>query len=159
MRTKVLVASRAAWESPGMKTIVREASVRWRAGKKRPTATVSTGRGVFRPADFLLGRVREPHADAAELIAAAHAISFCLALSHALRLKTFAKGEVIVTAAATMVRTVEGWTITNMHLDVVSRLAGINQGRFIDAAIRAKISCIVSRSLRANVSMNAKLET
>jgi osmotically inducible protein OsmC len=141
-----------------MKEIVREASVLWKGGKKRPTARVSTGHGVFKPAEFLLGLAREPRADAAELIAAAHAMSFCAELSHELRLAAFTQGRIAVTAVATMARTTAGWTITNIHLNVAARLPGITQGRFIDAAIRAKTRCIISRSLRANVAMNAKLE-
>ncbi len=46
----------------------------------------------------------------------------------------------------------------NMHLDVLARLPKITQSGFIDATVRAKTNCLVSRLVRANMSMNAKLE-
>ena len=51
-----------------------------------------------------------------------------------------------------------GWTVMNIHLNVIARLPKVTQSKFIDAAVRAKTSCLVSRLLRANISMNAKLE-
>jgi len=45
-----------------------------------------------------------------------------------------------------------------MHLHVVAWLPKVTQGKFIDAAVRAKTSCLISRALRANISMNARLE-
>lgn len=143
-----------------MKEIIREASVHWRSDRNGQTAQVSTGGGLFKPADFLLDVVRDPRADgaAAELIAAAHAMSFCLALSHDLGTKALQQGDILVTAVATMRRALDGWTIANIALTVLARLPGVSQEWFIDAAIGAKTKCIVSRSLRASVSMNAKLE-
>ena len=46
----------------------------------------------------------------------------------------------------------------NIHLNVVATLSRLTQNQFIDATVRAKTSCLVSRLLRANISMNAKLE-
>jgi organic hydroperoxide reductase OsmC/OhrA len=50
------------------------------------------------------------------------------------------------------------WTIMSIHLAIAATLPKMTQGRFIDATIRAKTSCLVSRVLRANISMTAKLE-
>lgn len=157
---KVLVRAARMWQNQGMKEIVREASARWNGGRKRATARVSTGRGVFRPAKFLLEIARDPRAeaDAAELLAAAHAISFCAALSHELRASALRQGRIAVTVAATLAHAATGWTIIHIHLTVTARLPGVRQERFIDAAIAAKKECIASRSLRTNISMNAKLE-
>jgi len=95
----------------------------------------------------------------AELIAAAHARSFSIALSDELGLKARATGETITTATVTAERLAAGWTIRNVHLNVVAKLPKMTQAKFIDAAVRAKINCLISRLLRANISMNAKLET
>ena len=46
----------------------------------------------------------------------------------------------------------------NIHLNVVAKLPNVTQGRFIDATVRAKTNCLVSKLIRANISMNAKLE-
>jgi osmotically inducible protein OsmC len=67
-------------------------------------------------------------------------------------------GDILTSAAVTLERLAAGWTILNIHLDVVARLPNATQGRFIDAAVRAKTNCLVSRVLRATISMNAKLE-
>ena len=97
--------------------------------------------------------------DPAELIAAAHANSFSMALSEELKLKARATGETITTVTVTAEHLSTGWAISNIHLNVVARLPKVTQATFIDAALRAKINCLVSRLLRANISMNARLET
>jgi osmotically inducible protein OsmC len=93
-----------------------------------------------------------------ELIAAAHASSFSLALSKELRLKMAEAGEIFATATVTTEKVATGWEITNVHLTVAATLPKISQGRFIDATVRAKTNCMISKILHANVSMTAKLE-
>jgi osmotically inducible protein OsmC len=93
-----------------------------------------------------------------ELIAAAHASSFSLALSKELGLKTAATGEISATATVTTEKVANGWEITNIHLTVAATLPKISQAQFIDATVRAKTNCMVSKILHANVSMTAKLE-
>ena len=51
-----------------------------------------------------------------------------------------------------------GWTIINIHLKVAASLPKVTQGRFIDASVRARTNCVVPLLLRANISVNAKLE-
>jgi osmotically inducible protein OsmC len=92
-----------------------------------------------------------------ELIAAAHATSFSLALSNELRLQRSALGEIITTATVTMEHLAAGWAIVSMHLNVIARLS-VTQNEFIDAAVRAKTTCLISNVLRVKISMNAKLE-
>lgn len=96
--------------------------------------------------------------DPVELIAAAHAASFSLALQNELGRTRSASGDIVITATVTLERLAAGWTIMNIHLNVVAWLPKVAQSRFIDATVRAKTSCLVSRLLRANISMNAKLE-
>jgi len=139
-----------------MQLIIRKASVRW----KGKTGTVSTGSGVLKRVRFSLGFPLNngSHTDSAELIAAAHASSFSSALSKELGLKALAAGEIITTATVTLEHLATCWTIKNIHLNVVAKLRKVTQGVFIDATVRAKTNCLVSRSLRTNISMNAKLE-
>jgi organic hydroperoxide reductase OsmC/OhrA len=94
----------------------------------------------------------------AELIAAAHACSFSLALSNQLGLQPSALGEIATTATVTMEHFAAGWAIINMHLDVIAKLP-VTQNEFIDAAVRAKSACLISSILRVKISMNAKLES
>ena len=143
-----------------MNLIIRKASVRWKGGAKGGTRAMTTESGVLKKAKFSLGipLKNNSHTDPAELIAAAHASSFSWALSKELGLKAFAAGEIATSATVTLEHLAAGWTIMNIHLNVVARLPKVTQGRFIDATVRAKTNCLVSRSLRANISMNAKLE-
>jgi osmotically inducible protein OsmC len=121
---------------------------------------MSTESGVLKQARYSSGiPLRENSCtDPAELIAAAHAGSFSLALWNELGLARSASGNIITTATATLEHLAAGWTVMNIHLTVIARLPKMTQGGFIDATIRAKTSCLVSRLLRANISMNAKLE-
>ena len=57
----------------------------------------------------------------------------------------------------TMENIAAGWTMTQIHLDVVATVPKVAQCDFIDAALRAKANCPISRSLNANISMCAKL--
>jgi osmotically inducible protein OsmC len=159
-RNKVLVDSLLSSESSMMNLIIRKAHVRWKGGNKGGSRAVTTESGVLKQAKFSLGIMRKKVSDTdpAELIAAAHASSFSLALSNELGLSASAAGEVLITATVAMEHLAAGWTIMNVHLNVVAKLPKMTQNKFIDASVRAKTSCLVSRLLRANISMNAKLE-
>lgn len=139
-----------------MQLIIRKASVHWKGGG----GTVTTGSGVLKKVKFSLGFPLKcgSHTDSAELIAAAHASSFSSALSRELGLKALVAGELITTATVMLEHLADVWTIRNIHLTVAAKLRKVTQGEFIDATVRAKTNCLVSRSLRANISMNAKLE-
>lgn len=139
-----------------MNLIIRKASVCWKGGAR----SVTSDSGVLKRAKFSLGLPvkNNSHTDPAELLAAAHASSFSLALFNELKLKPSAVAEIATSASVTVEHLVTGWTIMNIHLTVVARLPKVTQGRFIDATVRAKTNCLVSRLLRANISMNARLE-
>ena len=144
-----------------MNLIIRKALVRWKGGAKGGTRAVTTESGVLKQARFSLGTPLKNNGsgtDPAELIAAAHASSFSLALSNELGLKAVAAGEIITSATVTLEHLAAGWTIMNIHLNVIARLPKVTQSQFIDATVRAKTSCLVSRLLRASISMNAKLK-
>ncbi len=143
-----------------MKLIMRKASVRWKGGVNGGTRAMTTGSGVLTQAPYSLGIPSGENSgtNPAELIAAAHAGSFALALSNELGLAGSASGDIAIGATVTLERLAVGWAIMNIHLNVVARLPKVTQSRFIDATVRAKTSCLVSRLLRANISMNAKLE-
>ena len=143
-----------------MKLIIRKASVRWKGGAKGGTRAVTTQRGAKRQSNLSLTFPfkRDSDTDPAEFIAAAHASSFSLALSDALHLRSSAAGEILTTSTVTLQHFAEGWTIVKIHLDVVATFPKKTQNEFIDATVLAKTSCLVSRLLRANISMTAKLE-
>ena len=143
-----------------MKLIMRKASAHWNGGAHGGTRVVTIESGALHQAGYAPGIPFRANSgtDPAELIAAAHAASFALALSHELGLAGSATGEIVTTATVTLEHVAAGWTIMNIHLNTIARLPRMTQDRFIDATVRAKTSCLVSRLLRANISMNAKLE-
>ncbi len=144
-----------------MKLILRKAEVCWKGGIKGGTQAVTTESGVLRRSRCSLGiplTSNGTDTDPAELIAAAYASSFSLALSEELGLKTVGAGEMVTVATVTLEHPTVGWAIMNIHLNVSARLSRVTQARFIEATVRAKTNCLVSRLLRANISINAKLE-
>jgi osmotically inducible protein OsmC len=60
-------------------------------------------------------------------------------------------------AAVTMEKIEAGWTVTKIHLDVIARIPGANQAAFDTAAANAKAGCPISRLLKAEITMTAKL--
>ena len=143
-----------------MDVIIRKAAVHWQGGARGGTRAVSTESGVLQQAKCSLGTPRKNRdaTDPAELMAAAQASSFSLALSQELGPRAFSAGLIVTTATVTLERLATGWSVMNIHLNVVAQLPEMTQSAFIAAAVRAKTNCVVSRVLRANISMHAKLE-
>jgi osmotically inducible protein OsmC len=143
-----------------MKKTKRTASVLWKSGAKGGTRSISTESGVLNAAEFLSGvpPKNDHHTNPAELIAASLVSSFSLALSNELGTSADAVGEIAITATVNTENLSAGWTVTDINLKVDARMPKISQGQFIDAAVQAKTNCMVCRLLRANISMNAKLD-
>jgi lipoyl-dependent peroxiredoxin len=142
-----------------MQLVIRKAAVQWNGGPKRDTRIVSTGSGVLKKARCASVAPLKGNSatDPAELIAAAHAGSFSLALAKELKLAPSASGSILTTATVTTEHLGTGWTITNIHLNTIATLPKVTQSEFIAAIVRAKTSCLISRLLRAIISVNAKL--
>jgi osmotically inducible protein OsmC len=94
-----------------------------------------------------------------ELIAAAHASCFAMALSNRLGEAKMTPETISVTATVIMEKLDAGWTVIESHLDVTVKLAGADEGRFMTAAGEAKAGCPISRLLvgSARISMDARL--
>jgi len=101
------------------------------------------------------GRGTNPY----ELIAAAHAACFSMTLANELTRAGLTQARINTTVIVTMEHLSEGWTITGIQLDVLAEAPRAKQSDFIEAAVRAKTSCTISRLLKTNISMSAKLET
>ena len=93
-----------------------------------------------------------------ELIAAAHAACFSMALSAQLGGANLTPASIQPTATLTLEKLDSGWAITTVHLDVVGRVPGADAAAFEKAANDAKTGCPVSKVLNAKITMNAKLE-
>ena len=137
----------------------RTATAHWTGGLKDGKGTVSTQSGVLNQTQYSFSTRFENGAgtNPEELIAAAHAGCFSMALSGQLA-ETGMRAESIDTKATlTMEKTDAGFTITTVHLDVSVKIPGGDQAKFDQAAQNAKKGCPVSRVLNANITVDAKL--
>jgi lipoyl-dependent peroxiredoxin len=139
----------------------RSASAIWQGGLKDGKGTVSTESGVLKqsPYSFSTRFEGQPGTNPEELIAAAHAGCFSMALSAELGKAALTPETIRTTAALTMDKTESGWTVTQIHLDVTVKLPNADAGKFEAAANAAKAGCPISRLLNTKITMDAKLES
>ena len=138
----------------------RKASAVWRGGLKDGKGTISSESGVLKetPYSFSTRFENGIGTNPEELIAAAHAGCFSMACSAELGKAGITPESIHTTANITMDKTDAGWTVTESHLDVAAKIPGVDPAKFTAAANAAKAGCPISRLLRANVTMNARLE-
>jgi osmotically inducible protein OsmC len=143
-----------------MKPFTRKASVIWEGTHQHGKGAVTTLSAVLKNAPYLFGKHMKAGrgTNPPELIAAAHAGSFSLTLADELGRAGYSPDQIDTIATVTMEDFAAGWTMSQIHLDVVATVPYAAQCDFIDAALRAKASCPISRLLNANVSMRAKLK-
>lgn len=137
----------------------RKASATWTGGLKDGKGAVSGASGVLRdtPYSFKTRFESEPGTNPEELIAAAHAGCFSMALSAQIE-KAGLKPEKIETEATVKLEKQEaGFTITAVHLKVNAKVSPADDAKFQEAAKNAKEGCPVSRVLNATITMEAKL--
>jgi lipoyl-dependent peroxiredoxin len=137
----------------------RKASAIWKGGLKDGKGTVSSTSGVLSntPYSFKTRFEDTPGTNPEELIAAAHAACFSMALSAQLGGAQLTPESINTAATLTMEKLESGWTITAVHLDVTAKVPGASAEAFNKAAQDAKAGCPVSKVLNAKITMNAKL--
>ncbi len=138
------------------------ASAVWEGSPIKGKGAVTTQHGALRRTHYVAQAtevLRGRTTNSAELVAAAHAASFSVALSGALNRAGLRVERIITTATVTSENlSMEDWTITGILLDVLAKVPAAKLTVFIDAAVDAKISCSIGRLLNTNVSLNARLE-
>jgi len=139
----------------------RKASAVWKGGLKDGKGVVSSASGVLSntPYSFTTRFENTPGTNPEELIAAAHAACFSMALSAQLGNANLTPESISTNATLTMEKLDSGWTITAVHLDVAARIPNADAAAFKTAADNAKAGCPVSRVLKATITMDAKLES
>lgn len=139
----------------------RKASAVWKGGLKEGKGTVSSTSGVLSntPYSFATRFENTPGTNPEELIAAAHAACFSMALSAQLSGANLTPESISTNATLSLEKLDAGWAITKVHLDVVARVPKADQASFNKAAENAKSGCPVSKVLNAEITMNAKLES
>jgi lipoyl-dependent peroxiredoxin len=138
----------------------RKASAVWQGDLKSGKGSISTESGVLKESQYSFGTRFENGVgtNPEELIAAAHAGCFSMALSAELGKAGFTPESIHTTAAITLDKTNAGFTVTESHLDMTAKIPGIDQAKFIAIANGAKAGCPISRLLNAKVTLDAKLE-
>jgi lipoyl-dependent peroxiredoxin len=138
----------------------RKASALWQGGLKDGRGSISTDSGVLSQTQYSFStRFEEGNGtNPEELIAAAHAGCFSMALSGQLGNAGLTAESINTTASVTLTKTDAGFTITTVHLDVRARVPGADRQAFETAANNAKAGCPVSRLLKAEITMDAQLE-
>jgi osmotically inducible protein OsmC len=139
----------------------RKASAEWQGGLKDGKGTLSTDSGVLSrtPYSFSTRFENGPGTNPEELIAAAHAGCFTMALSAQLGGAGLSAESLKTTATLTMEKLEAGWAVTKIHLDLTAKIPGADQAKFDAAAAAAKAGCPVSRLLNAEITLDARLES
>jgi lipoyl-dependent peroxiredoxin len=138
----------------------RHASAVWLGSMKEGKGTLSTTSGVLKETPYSFAQRFENAAgtNPEELIAAAHAGCFAMALSGKLTGAGFPPEKLNVRANLTLEQVQGSWTITTINLDLSAKIPGIDRAKFETLAADAKANCPVSRLLKANITLDAKLE-
>jgi lipoyl-dependent peroxiredoxin len=138
----------------------RTAKAVWTGTLKEGNGKISTPSGVLQdaPYSFLTRFENSRGTNPEELIGAAHAACFAMALSAQLSTMNFTPANIQTTATVSLEKLDAGWTISKVHLDLHARVPGITQAAFESAAASAKANCPVSRLLKAEISLTAVLE-
>lgn len=138
----------------------RKASASWQGGIKDGKGTLTTETGTLKqtPLSFASRFENGTGTNPEELLAAAHAGCFTMALSGQLGAAGMKADKLDTTATVTIEKDGDGFTITKSHLDLVARIPNADKAKF-DAAVKAaETGCPVSKLFNTEITVNARLE-
>jgi osmotically inducible protein OsmC len=138
----------------------RKASAVWKGGLKDGKGSISAPGGALNNTQYSFASRFESGAgtNPEELIAAAHAGCFSMALAAQLGGANLTPESISTNVTLTMDKLDSGWTITASHIDVVGKVPGTDAATFQKYAEAAEKGCPVSKVLNAKITMSAKLE-
>jgi osmotically inducible protein OsmC len=141
--------------------ITRTASARYQGLGKEGKGHVSTQSGALddKPYGFSTRFESEPGTNPEELIAAAHASCFTMALSFALAREGLADGTLETEAKVQLDRDGDGFKVSRSDLSLTARVPGIDEERFRKVAEGAKANCPISKLLNAEIGFEFRLES
>jgi len=139
----------------------RNAVAVWKGGLRDGKGTLSTDSHVLSDAQYSFGTRFENGigTNPEELLAAAHAGCFAMALSAQLGEAGMTAESIRTTATITLDKAEGGFAITKSHLDVTVKIPSGDKQAFDAAAAKAKAGCPLSKVLKAEITMDARLET
>ena len=137
----------------------RKGSAQWKGGLKDGKGTVSTASGVLNgtPYSFSSRFEGQQGTNPEELIGAAHAGCFSMALSGQLDAAGLKADSIDTTATVSLEKLESGFAVTSVHLEVRAKIPGADQSKFDEAARKAKEGCPISKLLNTKITMDAKL--
>jgi osmotically inducible protein OsmC len=138
----------------------RTGSAVWRGGLKDGKGAVSTQSGTLKDTQYSFSTRFENGigTNPEELLAAAHAGCFSMALSGQLGAAGLTADSINTTATVSLEKVADGFSITKVHLDVTAKIPNADQAKFETAATNAKAGCPVSKLFKgAEITMSAKL--
>ena len=139
----------------------RNASAHWSGGLKDGKGTLTSPSGVLKdtPYSFATRFESQPGTNPEELIAAAHAGCFSMALSAQLGNAGMTAQAIDTTATVTLEKLDSGFAVTSSHLQVKVKIPGADKAKF-DAAVKAaETGCPVSKLFKAEITVNAQLNS
>lgn len=138
----------------------KRASAMWNGGIKDGRGSISTESGVLSNAPYgFKSRFEDgPGTNPEELVGAAHAGCFSMALSLMLGKSGLTPERIETKAEITLEQAGDGYTITASHLSVKAKVPGADAETFKRIAMQAKEGCPVSKLLKADITMDARLE-
>ena len=140
--------------------MLRTATAEWNGGLKDGSGKISTDSRVLKDTQYSFSTRFEDGigTNPEELIAAAHAGCFSMALSGQLGNAGMTAESIKTTAEVRLEKLESGFAITKIHLTVRARIPGADNEAFMTAANNAKAGCPVSKVLNAEITMDAALE-
>jgi osmotically inducible protein OsmC len=140
--------------------MIRKASAEWKGGLKDGKGTVSLESGALTNAPYSFSTRFEnaKGTNPEELVAAAHAGCFSMALSAELGKAGITPESIRTTAAVTLEKVGEGFSVTSSQLEVTARIPGGDRAAFQKAADAAKAGCPISKLLNAKITMSVNFE-
>jgi len=138
----------------------KSGSAVWQGGLKDGKGAISTESGALKshPYGFTARFEGGPGTNPEELIGAAHAGCFTMALSKILGDANLTASQMNTTAVVTLDKQGEGFAITAVHLTLRAKVPGTDNATFLELANKAKVGCPVSKVLKADITLDAALE-
>ncbi|MEK1908265.1 OsmC family protein [Aquipseudomonas ullengensis] len=138
----------------------KSASAHWQGGIKDGKGTISTESGALKanPYGFNTRFEDQPGTNPEELIGAAHAGCFSMALSKLLGEAGMTAESIDTEAQVVLEKDASGFTITAVHLTLKARIPGADRSKFEEAVQAAKTGCPVSKLLNADITLQASLD-
>ncbi len=140
--------------------IKRSGSAEWSGGVKDGQGAISTESGALKSYPYGFGSRFEGRqgSNPEELIGAAHASCFTMALSLILSEAKLTAEKLQTTAEVTLEKVEQGYSITSIHLTLIGQVPGTDKSKFEELANKAKVGCPVSKLFNTNITLDVTLQ-